>query len=379
MELLRHIFLLFLSSYIIWKVCDSFQMASMFLGRKMPTGTRGATLNAIGSSFPEFLTSFIAIFGYTQNDGAMFGISNTTGSVIYNITMIPFFVILSCYFFKNLHKVSFNKVILIRDGLFLIGIQILLMFILTKGKITFFDSLSLVVLYIIYLVLIFYYPKKTITEELEEKCENYCSKVSKSYLKAFCDVDLFSLCFRHHKEQNHKNSTIVLILSIAIFYFTCDILVSSSYALGEILNVPSFLVAMTVTAAATSVPDTVLSIKDAKIDEFDEAMTNIFGSNIFNISFCIGFPILIYNIINGTDLILGTSSIDSINFLKNLTIFLIIFVVCLFSFGKKYLFTKALLLLISYCVFLFYIGIEVQNFRTPPQTIETNIQSEIKK
>ena len=62
-----------------------------------------------------------------------------------------------------------------------------------------------------------------------------------------------------------------------------------------------------------------------------------------------------------------------------LIVFFIIFVVCLFSFGKKYLFTKALLLLISYCVFLFYIGIEVQNFRTPPQTIETNIQSEIKK
>ena len=66
MEILRHIFLLFFSSYVIWKVCDSFQQASRFLGRHMPNGTRGATINAIGSSFPEFMTSFIAIFEYAR-------------------------------------------------------------------------------------------------------------------------------------------------------------------------------------------------------------------------------------------------------------------------------------------------------------------------
>ena len=132
MEFFIDLILLLLSSYVIWKVCDSFQNASMYLGRKMPLGTRGATINAIGSSFPEFMTSFIAIFSYTDNDGAMFGIANTTGSLIYNITIIPFFVILGCVFFKNIKKMEFDKNILIRDSIFVILLQVYLMYILSS-------------------------------------------------------------------------------------------------------------------------------------------------------------------------------------------------------------------------------------------------------
>lgn len=364
MEILRHIFLLFFSSYVIWKVCDSFQQASLFLGRHMPNGTRGATINAIGSSFPEFMTSFIAIFEYSKNDGAMFGISNTTGSVVYNITMIPFFVIFSCFLFKTLNKLKFDKVILIRDSIFLIMTQVYLMLVLSSGVINIVNSLILIAFYILYLIIIFNYPKKI--KNTEKIHYDFLLENSKHIIKALKDVDLFRIFFSKSQKQNTLNSFIVLSLSIIVFYFMCDILVSSSYAISDILHIPSYFVAMTVTAVATSVPDTILSIKDAKVGEFDDAITNAFGSNIFNISFCIGFPILIYNIIYKSDLFLGYNSVESINNLKNISIFLVILVVATFIIGKSKWILRSFILLLTYILFLVYAGLEIDNFQTIP-------------
>ncbi len=364
MEILRHIFLLFFSSYVIWKVCDSFQQASRFLGRHMPNGTRGATINAIGSSFPEFMTSFIAIFEYSKNDGAMFGISNTTGSVVYNITMIPFFVIFSCVLFKTLNKLKFDKVILIRDGIFLIMTQVYLMLVLSSGVINIVNSLILIAFYILYLIIIFNYFKKI--KNTEKIHHDFLLENSKHIIKALKDVDLFRIFFSKSQKQNTLNSFIVLSLSIIVFYFMCDILVSSSYAISDILHIPSYFVAMTVTALATSVPDTILSIKDAKVGEFDDAITNAFGSNIFNISFCIGFPILIYNIIYKSDLFLGYNSVESINNLKNISIFLVILVVATFVIGKSKWIFRSFILLLTYILFLVYVGLEIDNFQTIP-------------
>ncbi len=361
MEILRHIFLLFFSSYVIWKVCDSFQQASRFLGRHMPIGTRGATINAIGSSFPEFMTSFIAIFEYSKNDGAMFGISNTTGSVVYNITMIPFFVIFFCFLFKTISKMKFDKIILIRDGMFLIMTQVYLILVLSSGTITISDSLILIMFYILYLVVIFNYPKKNKTI-VKEQHHDFFLENSKHIIKALKDVDLYRIFFKKSEKQNTINSFVILSLSILVFYFMCDILVSSSYAISNILNIPSYFIAMTITAFATSVPDTILSIKDAKIGEFNDAITNAFGSNIFNISFCIGFPILIYNILYNSDLVLSYSSIESINHLKNISIFLVILTVVVFIIEKLKWIAKGFILLIIYIVFLAYVGLEIDNF-----------------
>ena len=46
-----------LSSYIIWKSTESFAISADFLGRNMSSGVKGATINAIASSMPEFLTT----------------------------------------------------------------------------------------------------------------------------------------------------------------------------------------------------------------------------------------------------------------------------------------------------------------------------------
>ena len=367
MELLKHFLLLFINSYIIWKVCDSFQAASIYLGRKMPAGTRGATINAIGSSFPEFMTSFIAIFNYTDNNGVIFGIANTTGSVMYNITMIPFFVILTCFICNSSDKLNFNRNILIREGLFLIFIQLVLMSILSSGEFNLLNSIILVGIYALYIYVLFNFPKRTKHNSEHQNEETIAHPEPKyhrlpakrPFIKAVFDVDLFSIFFPKAHIATAFNTMAVLCLSILIFYFTCNVLVSSSYAIGEILNIPSYLVAITVTAFATSVPDTILSIYDAKNGHFDDSLTNAFGSNVFNISFCIAFPLLIYILVHGGHPItFDPSSIASLNNFKTVTNILMVIIVSAFIFFPKSWKSIALCLLISYSVFLYSVYTE---------------------
>ena len=45
-----------ISCLIIWRSSNGFEVASDYLGRKLPLGIKGATINAIASSMPEFLT-----------------------------------------------------------------------------------------------------------------------------------------------------------------------------------------------------------------------------------------------------------------------------------------------------------------------------------
>ena len=59
--------------------CNLFEPASNYLGRNMPAGVKGATINAIGSSLPELFTTFILLFFYRDMDGFTGGIATTAG------------------------------------------------------------------------------------------------------------------------------------------------------------------------------------------------------------------------------------------------------------------------------------------------------------
>ena len=54
-----------------------------------------------------------------------------------------------------------------------------------------------------------------------------------------------------------------------------------------------------IAAVASSVPDTILSFYDAKKGQFDDAFSNAFGSNIFDICIGLGLPLFIYTLLNG--------------------------------------------------------------------------------
>ena len=85
----------------------------------------------------------------------------------------------------------------------------------------------------------------------------------------------------------------ILVFSTIVAAAACYWLVRVTHALAEQLNVPLFFVAVIVAAAASSVPDTFLSIAAAQRGDDDGAVSNAFGSNIFDICVCLSIPLLV--------------------------------------------------------------------------------------
>jgi len=77
--------------------------------------------------------------------------------------------------------------------------------------------------------------------------------------------------------------------------------------LSELWQVPLFLTTVIFAAAATSVPDTILSVKDALKGNYDDAVANAIGSNIFDVCVSLGLPLTLYGLMVGPIPITETS------------------------------------------------------------------------
>ena len=76
------------ASFVIAKSCDWFEDGADYLGRNLSEGTKGATINAIGSSMPELLVTAIYLFLFMDTSGFAGGIGTTAGSAVFNALVI---------------------------------------------------------------------------------------------------------------------------------------------------------------------------------------------------------------------------------------------------------------------------------------------------
>ena len=77
------------ASYAIHLAACSFDEAADYVGRNLPPGVKGATLNAIASSLPEVFTTFFLLFYLKDTVGFASGLATCAGSAMFNMTIIP--------------------------------------------------------------------------------------------------------------------------------------------------------------------------------------------------------------------------------------------------------------------------------------------------
>jgi cation:H+ antiporter len=319
MSLLFYVVIILFSSAVIFFISRTFATSSSNIGEylNLPKSVKGATFDAIAGSLPELLVALFAVIVFREFE---VGVGTVAGSALFNLLVIPGLSILVA---PVVFKVG-NDVIN-RDALFyVISVFILLVLVLYFKTWGIFVALFLLLVYGWYIFVL-----SRDTKKVALKTKRKIKKI--------------------RKKINIKKDIWIALGCIVVIGGSTFFLTYSSIGLAEFLQVPSILIAFTVTAAATSVPDTVISVVNAKRGNIDDAVSNVFGSNIFDILVGLGLPLLIYTILKG-NLVMNFDEIGIVIGLLGATI-LIFFMLADDDYG---LLTKkhAYFMLFIYLVFI---------------------------
>ncbi len=232
---------------LLIKSADIFTGNAEKLGRMLgiPQFIVGVTIVSIGTSLPELATSLIAVFQGSNE----FVVSNVLGSNIANILLVVGLVSLIT---KKI-KVEWN---LIRTDLpMLLGSAILLSFIASDGIINFVEAILLFVGCITYVIYTIQSHKK----------------ISKTV----------------QKDKFQPIVLLWLLISCIFIYFGAKFTIDSIIAATQLplfisLGIDTSIIALSAVAIGTSLPELTVSFAAARRNNFEVALGNVIGSNIFN-------------------------------------------------------------------------------------------------
>jgi cation:H+ antiporter len=357
MDILFSLVLIGISSFIIWRSTDGFELASDFLGRKLTKGIKGATINAVASSMPEFLSTIFFLFYLKDSNGFSGGIGITGGSAVFNILVIPIAIYFVLFFAKGIKKIPVQRKTFLRDGILLFVLTGFVAWVVNSPTLQWWHGALLTLPYILYLIYLFASHKKIIG-----KGDNFEYMPQAKKIR-FMDFPMFNLekFILRGKPIRVTKAWWLLMASVLVMIAGTWMLVFATDLLGKQLDIPLLFVSVILAAAASSIPDTLISIRDAKKGNYEDAFSNALGSNIFDISFALGFPLLLYTLLNGSIAMENSISRASSEIWMALLAATGL-VVLIFSSGRNYTLAKALLLILIYLAFILFIAIEVLNY-----------------
>ena len=91
-----------------------------------------------------------------------------------------------------------------------------------------------------------------------------------------------------------KKSVLIIIISMIAIALASDIVVDNAVLLAEQIGISQKIITMTIIVIGTSLPELTMTVESARKGEFDMAVGNIIGTNIFNMCIVLGVPILIF-------------------------------------------------------------------------------------
>lgn len=331
-------------SVIIAKACDVFEAATDYLGRNLNEGVKGATLNAIGSSMPELLTTvFFLIFAAKTDLGRDLAasIGGDTGSAIFNSIVIPMLVIwVVIATVAGVKGITISKKVILRDGLFLLGAELLLLVLLSSSYITHWHGWAFTIFYLVYLG----YTLKSMNGSEEEEDSEDENEEPESWFEKY-----------QFKSSNGATSRSWLLLlgSTLVIAIACAGLVEGCKGMAVDLTINPLFVALVLVAAASSVPDTIISLKDAKKGNYDDALSNVLGSNIFDITISMGLPLAIFLLVTGQKIDFSEAGPTLID-IRIMLLLITAITIGVYYFSRKMTMKHVVILGILYSVFILY-------------------------
>jgi K+-dependent Na+/Ca+ exchanger-like protein len=270
---------------------------------RVPSNVAGASLMAMGSSAPELFIALMALFvaGGAHSD---VGMGTIVGSAIFNILMITGLSAVA-------RPVVITWRVIVRDVVMYVLSVALLIAAFFDGTIALWESALFLVLYSLYIVVLFNWqaispneiddPVGAVSDEIDVQRER-----RGLYFRITAFVSRIVGFFMGDPEKSYWRTFVVSIAFIAILsYF----LVEYAVVFADELNIPPVIVALTLLAAGTSVPDLFASVVVARQGRGDMAVANAVGSNVFDILVGLGLPWLLLLIVKGGTIEVGTADL----------------------------------------------------------------------
>lgn len=260
-----NIILLIIGFVILIKGADLFVdgASSIALNLKLSKMLIGLTIVSFGTSAPEFAVSVTSLLN-SQGDIVL---GNVIGSNILNILLI--LGVSSMFHSLNVKNATVKKEIpitilftsllfvLISDNLFGSGVN----------KLTRSDGIIIILFFMIFI----YYLITMMRNKVDDNEE---------------------VCYGKLK------SVIYTLIGIIAIIIGSNFVVRNASSIATVLGVSERMIALTIVALGTSLPELVTSVTATKKGEYDIAIGNVVGSNIFNIGIVLGVPVALFGEIN---------------------------------------------------------------------------------
>lgn len=299
-DLLLPFIYIILSCYLLKYACDTFEQAAGYLGRNFPPGVKGATVNAIGSSMPEMFVVIACLFWFDDPSLVMVALGVTAGSAIFNGCVIPALSIIMAKDEdgKAVDYIALTKRVLLRDVFWVLTAEITLIIFLGFTALTFWMAMALNLIYVLYAVHLYIDAKNYDSGDDEEY--EYEEIDDKGIVGNILFINLNALFFSN-RALTLTSSLIVLSLTILVISGASHILVVGVLGSASVLGVPEFFSGLVFGAAASSVPDLILAVKDAQKGEYEDAVATPLASNTFDTTVAFALPLVAWFLINGVD------------------------------------------------------------------------------
>ena len=324
-----YVLIAFLAGVIVWKGSAILEesIETLAFHYQLPVVVQGAVLAAVASSFPEFTSVVIA----TSFHGTFsLGVGTIGGSAIFNITMIPGLSAL----FAGRGGIHSSRQIVNSDILYY--------------------ALSIAVLVIMFTFALIYSPVES--QELVGTVNRPLALMGIAtygvylFMKQQDTMDM--------QKENEANKTkhpsiaevntikewFTFAGGIVLIVLSVEMLVWSGIHLSQIIGIPDFLWGMVVLATITSLPDALISINAARAGNGDLSLSNVVGSNIFDLLICIPVGVLIA----------GTATVDLAEVIPMMGILVLATIILFFCSrtGLRVTRTEGTILVVSYCLFV---------------------------
>ena len=289
-----YVILLIIGFIVLIKGADIFvDGASSVAGNfKVSKMLIGLTIVAFGTSAPEFAVSVKSLI---SGSGDMV-LGNVIGSNILNILLI--LGVSSMFHSLKVKDSTVKKELPITLLMTTIFIVLLSDKLFDKGFNNTFTRSDGIVIILFFLVFVYYLIKMARNKIDNNQDEKYMSM---------------------------KKAILFTILGIAGIIIGSNLVVENASAIARTMGISESMVALTIVALGTSLPELVTSITATRKGEYDIAIGNVVGSNIFNIGMVIGAPIALF----------GGIQQFSINYIDLITMIISAFLLFIFSYNDR--------------------------------------------